>query len=169
MGVGRFGGPGGSGSSDILWHDIDGTKELQIWFMDGHRWVDARPVVNKDDQTVKVGPPGWHVVGVGDFGGSSTNGILWHDIDGTKELQIWLMDRHKWVDVRTVVNDQDQTVTVGPPGWHVKGVRGTMHHLPAPCVQTGIIHTDYRLNFKIPPATSCTTKQHQPGKAPTKP
>ncbi|AWK76363.1 hypothetical protein CBI38_33540 (plasmid) [Rhodococcus oxybenzonivorans] len=209
VGVGRFGGPGGSGSSDILWHDIDGTKELQIWHMDGHKWVGFATVVDANDDPVRVGPPGWHVVGVGDFGGSSTNGILWHDLDGTKELQIWHMDGHKWVGFATVVdaNDDpvrvgppgwhvmgvghfggpggddilwhdldgtkelqiwhmdghkwvgfatvvdanDDPVRVGPPGWHVKGVRGTMHHLPAPCVQTGIIHTDYRLNFKIPP------------------
>ncbi|MFC9769189.1 alpha/beta hydrolase, partial [Rhodococcus jostii] len=118
--------------------------------MNGHKWVGFATVLDANDDPVRVGPPGWHVVGVGHFGGSGDD-ILWHDIDGTKELQIWLMDRHRWVGVENVVNDQDQPVSVGPPGWHVKGVRGTMHHLPAPCVQTGIIHTDYRLNFKIPP------------------
>ncbi|MFC9769191.1 hypothetical protein, partial [Rhodococcus jostii] len=66
----------------IFWHDVDGNQELQIWLMDRHRWVRVETVVDENGQPVRVGPPGWHVVGVGDFGGSGSADILWHDLDG---------------------------------------------------------------------------------------
>ncbi len=75
QGVGDF---DGSGLSDILWRNADGT--ISLWF--------TTPGGGHTSQDFGGIPPGWTIQGVGDFNDDGKADILWRNGDG--EVSEWL-------------------------------------------------------------------------------
>src|SRR5262249_31265308 len=57
-------------------------------------------------------PTSWSVAGIGDFTGSGTDGILWHDASGA--TQIWNMQNFQLVS--------GANLPAPPPSWNISGV-----------------------------------------------
>ncbi|MFN0018496.1 MAG: FG-GAP repeat domain-containing protein [Pirellulaceae bacterium] len=100
------------GKNDLLWHNSS-TGEMQIWFMDLHKQLDRRTVVDPAGKTLYIGPP-FSIVGTSDFNADKKADILWHN-SSTGEIQIWFMDEHKQVRRATVVDNAGKSLKIGPP------------------------------------------------------
>lgn len=97
------------GTPDLVWQNDD-TRQVTTWFMGGPlgssslgwSWVAA------------AGPPGWSVVGTGDFDGDRQPDIVWQH-DGTRQATLWYLGgpsgttlaSWRWLD------------RVGHPGWRL--------------------------------------------------
>jgi hypothetical protein len=106
-----------NGTADILWHN-SATGETQIWYMDGYRVGGRATVVAENGSPLFVGPP-WNIVGIGDFSQNGTADILWHN-SSTGEIQMWFMDGSRVAGRATVVAENGDPVSIGPP-WSILG------------------------------------------------
>jgi len=96
-GVGDFNNAGAA--NVILW--VDTSNDVGMWFMNGTSIASA----------VGIGraPPGWSIVGVGDFYGEGYDDILWRDTAG--DIGIWHMNGSTIVSAAGIANV--------PPAWSV--------------------------------------------------
>jgi hypothetical protein len=107
----------GDGKADILWHN-GATGETQLWFMDGHQLADRATVVDERGAAFLVGLP-WSIAATSDVNRDGRSDIVWHNA-ATGETQVWLMDRHRVTDRRTVQDEQGKPILVGSP-WRIVG------------------------------------------------
>jgi hypothetical protein len=77
----------GSGFSDILWQNNDGTPG--IWAMNGFTALTIGPAGPNTPWPSNPGPS-WHAKGDGDFNDDGNADILWQNLDGAPG--IWLMN-----------------------------------------------------------------------------
>jgi hypothetical protein len=82
-GVGDF---NGNGTSDVLWHNTDGT--LAEWTMNGSQ-ITSDPLVTFQGNVVDLASS-WSLAGIGDFNGNGTSDVLWRNTNGT--LAEWTMN-----------------------------------------------------------------------------
>jgi phospholipase C len=100
------------GAADIVWHN-EASGETQVWYMDGHRWIDRGTVVAPDGSAALVGPP-FRIAGFGDMDADGKPDIVWYN-DATGETQVWYMDAHQLFARGTVLGHDGNPVFIGPP------------------------------------------------------
>jgi hypothetical protein len=84
-GIGDF---TGNGTDDILWTNASsGEVQTDIWVLSNGNWSNS----------VSPGahPAGYQVVGIGDFTGSGTSGILWYNAS-TGDVDEWQISNGQW-------------------------------------------------------------------------
>lgn len=78
----------GDGTDDILWtNSSNGQVQTDIWELSNGQWA----------KSVSPGlhPSGYQVVGIGDFAGNGTSGILWYDTT-TGDVDEWKIANGQW-------------------------------------------------------------------------
>jgi hypothetical protein len=98
----------GNGTDDILWtNSSSGAVQTDIWELSNGQWANS----------VSPGshPAGYQVVGVGDFTGNGTSGILWYD-PTTGDVDEWKITNGQWsgsIDLGVHPGNGPQIVGIG--------------------------------------------------------
>lgn len=96
--------------SYILWYNSS-TGETQFWYMDKHKLVGRRTVL-EENGCAALASPLFSIAGTGDFDGDGSADILWRN-SSTGELQIWFMDGHTLADRKMVLAEDGKAVHAG--------------------------------------------------------
>lgn len=107
-----------SGDPSIVWHQSV-TQETQFWGMFNSKVSYRQTVIGETGSPAYVGPP-FSIVGVGDFNGSLTDDLLWHN-SVTNETQIWFMHFDRVSSRATVLGETGSPAYVGSP-FNIVGV-----------------------------------------------